>query len=1137
MALNESLKTLETLMNEFFDENTSNDRKREIEISLNDFNNEQGVWRHCLYFLSNTQNEYVMMFCLNVLENIIKEQWISMLGTEKGEIRSATYQYLLACHQNVPLSIRNKLGKLNVDIGRLDWPHFYPEFFSNILQLVQSTETASLGLMLLQTVSEEFAFPRDDISISRKEELYRLLAEQVPNILNVVGGLLDLVLEKHHCLATATPPPSPTHGQDSDLSPFNTPLYPGSLLHSMFKSLSNKNLSQSIPILDTESYQLCVQGLNCLSHFFSWIPLSMHINSSLLTTIFQFASFGCDSLLSHNQTLTGKDIQSTLKKGELGMLAMGCINEIMSRNCIPSNFDDFLLQMSQYTFYLLQQLTKDENTTSSTNNNRLLELDENYIEKFTDFLRLFVNIHLQRFESNAQFSVIEFLSLLFKYTFLQPTHTGFFSCLEIWGTFLDYLTIQLKNNPSNHSVIINRYKETLVSLVNQILRKLQFKYNQSNLEELDDESLDEDCETEWQHFLQQCLNTIARVADLLPAEVFTLLYSIFNENQEIYLGLERYVQNSCGSIHSLQITAENECRRLHCSLRDLSSLLQGLGRLEYHFIGNVFEERFVTAETTVTRLCESAVYSNRLRPYNMKTAVPSVLKPDFIEVHAQVLATLKAFSHWMFLYSSQVLEKKDREQEYIKLITTVVQVAITNINEKVPEKIAHSACHLLKSVTSVIRPSFLCNLESIQQLYAIVCQGKLNLPLESQKLVHRSISNILLLPWPNVSNDEQQWESRYSRFEEFVKSITSSFRQIQHAPNFSIDKYVQEQAKPVIKWTISLLHDMIVNFLEATTKTKQLCFKALQENIEIAVSLVPIYLNFPDVSEEILDFFLMALKVFKSQMGIAFVEQTIQKFLSLFTRDQLTECILREGSAGCHVVEKFLEVLQQIVKDPVPGFRSFLISILNFCMNDIYPIVADSQSFEIKQVLFELLYQILVNNWRFFFKSDIVSNLSRPGNDTIENIDYFTKIMEAYGQTFLQHDITLFRQNLQALENLNNKWKLYHKTLFKNLMINQFLNVLLQALIYKSHELLYDDICITIYNMASVNFENFYTVFLPHFLENCSGLDNSQKSILGQNFKYEKDLPTFTQILHRFINDLRYYHLCNRSLPLGSLGL
>lgn len=42
-----------------------------------------------------------------------------------------------------------------------------------------------------------------------------------------------------------------------------------------------------------------------------------------------------------------------------------------------------------------------------------------YVDKFTDFLRLFVGIHLRRFESNAQFPVIEFLALLFRYTFRQ----------------------------------------------------------------------------------------------------------------------------------------------------------------------------------------------------------------------------------------------------------------------------------------------------------------------------------------------------------------------------------------------------------------------------------------------------------------------------------------------------------------------------------------------------------------------------------------------------------------------------------------------------------------------------------------------------------------------------------------------
>jgi hypothetical protein len=39
----------------------------------------------------------------------------------------------------------------------------------------------------------------------------------------------------------------------------------------------------------------------------------------------------------------------------------------------------------------------------------------------------------------------------------------------------------------------------------------------------------------------------------------------------------------------LRITAENDCRRLHCTLRDLSSLLQALGRLADHFTG---EEKF-----------------------------------------------------------------------------------------------------------------------------------------------------------------------------------------------------------------------------------------------------------------------------------------------------------------------------------------------------------------------------------------------------------------------------------------------------------------------------------------------------------------------------------------------------------------
>jgi hypothetical protein len=35
--------------------------------------------------------------------------------------------------------------------------------------------------------------------------------------------------------------------------------------------------------------------------------------------------------------------------------------------------------------------------------------------------------------------------------------------------------------------------------------------------------------------------------------------------------------------------------------------------------------------------------------------------------------------------------------------------------------------------------------------------------------------------------------------------------------------------------------------------------------------------------------------------------------------------------------------------------------------------------------------------------------------------------MEAYGQSFMQPDISVFQQNLAALEAVNSKWKLFQK--------------------------------------------------------------------------------------------------------------
>ena len=237
--------------------------------------------------------------------------------------------------------------------------------------------------------------------------------------------------------------------------------------------------------LDQDSHQLCCLVLESLAHLFSWIPLSTSITPTLLASIFHFARFGCDLRTkakpdpfissSNGPPSSNGDGRSLPQSAEgkqdrarLGVLAMTCVNELVSKNCVPLDFEEYLLRMFQQTFFLLQRLTRENN--SHTVKGKLQELDEwyvvgrialpgclasrwvqhlkaiynqfvffvlkvfynvcvcvcvcvcsicSYLEKFTDFLRLFVSVHLRRIESSPQFPIVEFLALLFKYTFNQ----------------------------------------------------------------------------------------------------------------------------------------------------------------------------------------------------------------------------------------------------------------------------------------------------------------------------------------------------------------------------------------------------------------------------------------------------------------------------------------------------------------------------------------------------------------------------------------------------------------------------------------------------------------------------------------------------------------------------------------------
>lgn len=83
----------------------------------------------------------------------------------------------------------------------------------------------------------------------------------------------------------------------------------------------------------------------------------------------------------------------------------------------------------------------------------------------------------------------------------------------------------------------------------------------------------------------------------------------------------------------LSITAESECRHLHCTLRDLTTMERALGRLSEHFIGEVnFANRFSDGEAIVERLGQISLFGTQSQMYAVHMTVPNVLQQDFTEV-------------------------------------------------------------------------------------------------------------------------------------------------------------------------------------------------------------------------------------------------------------------------------------------------------------------------------------------------------------------------------------------------------------------------------------------------------------------------------------------------------------------------
>lgn len=246
-----------------------------------------------------------------------------------------------------------------------------------------------------------------------------------------------------------------------------------------------------------------------------------------------------------------------------------------------------------------------------------------------------------------------------------------------------------------------------------------------------------------------------------------------------------------------------------------------------------------------------------------------------------------------------------------------------------------------------------------------------------------------------------------------------------------------------------------------------------------------------------------------------------------------------------------------MIKDPSPSFKKFLPDCLSVALDNIYPVLAQRTSPDMKLVFFQFIRDAVNYRWNYFFPGFLYAAPSASGSpssvseEDAEISRRLYQIFETIGQSFLQSDLEVFRFNLNTLAIWNQKHQIYSRMVIDLKMFDGFMSLLIQVLASKSHDLLKEEIAFNLYEMSLVDFTRFWQVFLIQTLQkDFPVLSPDQRLFLAGKFKPKEgssssntsrsgdkiDLTGFTMSLYRFVDDLRYYHFYDECMKAANNG-
>ena len=128
-------------------------------------------------------------------------------------------------------------------------------------------------------------------------------------------------------------------------------------------SFSSSANNLSVTRNPDEAHKQIITSLNCLAHFFTWIPLNQApIYGDLLETLFYYAALGIDG---------SREVSN--QHEQQGLAAIHTLYELVALGGIPQNYDEFLAHIFTLTCNLMAKIIEMSEGLS--------KLDDKYLER------------------------------------------------------------------------------------------------------------------------------------------------------------------------------------------------------------------------------------------------------------------------------------------------------------------------------------------------------------------------------------------------------------------------------------------------------------------------------------------------------------------------------------------------------------------------------------------------------------------------------------------------------------------------------------------------------------------------------------------------------------------------------------